>query len=53
MKTKVSYKQMLDNCEPDDLDQLHDILTMMAGAIDKINEQLPSTVVLSTEEDED
>ena len=57
MNTKVSYKQMIDNCEPDDLEQLHDILTMMAGKIDaqqaeieslnskvkRVNDALPST----------
>ena len=57
MKNKVSYKQMLDNCEPDDLDQLHDIMTMMASKIDeqqsdieslkgkmkRVNDALPST----------
>ena len=29
------YKRMLDNCEPGDLAQLHDILTMMAETIDQ------------------
>lgn len=47
------FKMMIDNCEPNDLEQLYDILTMMAEAIDKINEQFPSTVVLTDVEDED
>lgn len=48
---KVSYKMMLDNCDPDDLEQLHDILTMMAAAIDKINDAMPSTAIVD-EDDE-
>jgi len=48
----MSYKMMLDNCEPDDLEQLHDILSMMAEAIDKINEAMPSTAVVKSEVEE-
>lgn len=46
------FKMMLDNCPPDDLEQLHDIMSMMAEAIDKINEVFPSTVVVPDEDEE-
>lgn len=48
----MGYKTMLDNCEPADLEQLHDILSMMAEAIDKINEVFPSTAVVKTDDEE-
>lgn len=47
------FEQMLANCDFDDLEQLHDILTMMARAIDKINAQFPSTVVVVEIDDEE
>lgn len=48
----MSFKTMLDNCPPDYAEQLHDILTMMAEAIDKINEAMPSTAVVKSEVEE-
>ena len=58
--SKISFKMMLDNCEPDDAAQLHDILTMMSEVIDeqqdkikrlesqmkRVNEAMPSTAIL-------
>lgn len=46
----MSYKTMLDNCPPDDAEQLHDILQMMAVAIDKINVMFPSTSVVDDDD---
>ncbi|MBK9497225.1 MAG: hypothetical protein IPO08_22450 [Xanthomonadales bacterium] len=46
----MGYKTMLDNCPPDDAEQLHDILSMMAVAIDKINAMYPSTAVVADDD---
>lgn len=39
---KISYKMMIDNCEHDDLEQLHDILAMMSETIDKNQSEIES-----------